>query len=311
MHDLAIIIPAYKIDFFEKTLQSISSQTCKNFTLYVGDDNSGNDFVSIIDKYKDIIDIKYHKFTDNLGATNLVGQWSRCVDLTEGEKWLWLFSDDDVLEDRCVEMFYKTIAENPNHDIYHFNINIIDEDNQVISKPTAYPKTIDSITFYLKKSSGVLDSFVVEYIFTRKIYEEVGGFQNFDLAWGSDIATWIKMSSNRGICTIPDALVFWRQSSVNITPTYDRNVVLRKLSAEVSYWVWIKSFFNDVNINWHIKRMICKHLAFYSQSINNNDVSLFLVKAFKNTLINRFELWIIYLIYPLLKLCKTIKMIVK
>jgi glycosyltransferase involved in cell wall biosynthesis len=111
MSDLAIIIPAYKIDFFKDTLDSLARQTCKDFTVYIGDDCSPDDFKSLIAEYKDKIHIVYCRFDENLGGKDLVGHWKRCIDLTQNEPWLWLFSDDDVIGERCVELFYKEIED--------------------------------------------------------------------------------------------------------------------------------------------------------------------------------------------------------
>ena len=38
--EIAIIIPAFKAFYLEQTLQSFVNQTNKNFTIYIGDDNS-------------------------------------------------------------------------------------------------------------------------------------------------------------------------------------------------------------------------------------------------------------------------------
>ena len=91
MKQLAIVIPAFKMDYFRATLDSLAAQTCKDFTVYVGDDCSPSDFRSLVDEYVDKIDIRYTRFEDNLGGKDLVAQWTRCVDLTNGEPWLWLF----------------------------------------------------------------------------------------------------------------------------------------------------------------------------------------------------------------------------
>ena len=37
---LAIIIPYFKLTFFEETLKSLASQTSKRFKVYIGDDAS-------------------------------------------------------------------------------------------------------------------------------------------------------------------------------------------------------------------------------------------------------------------------------
>ena len=48
MKKLAIVIPAYKVDFFETVLFSLAQQTCKDFTVYIGEDCSRDDFKSIL-----------------------------------------------------------------------------------------------------------------------------------------------------------------------------------------------------------------------------------------------------------------------
>ena len=58
-HQLAIVIPAYKAKYLRDTLESISQQTCKNFTLYIGDDHSPEDIYSIVQQFENKINIIY------------------------------------------------------------------------------------------------------------------------------------------------------------------------------------------------------------------------------------------------------------
>ena len=94
--DLAIVIPAYKILYLSETLDSLANQTNKNFNVYVGDDCSPDDIASVCKKYEKLISLEYYRFNTNLGKTKLVKQWERCVSRMGEEKWLWLFSDDDI-----------------------------------------------------------------------------------------------------------------------------------------------------------------------------------------------------------------------
>jgi len=264
MHKLAIIIPAYKITFLEKALASIANQTCKNFTLYVGDDASPDDLFSIVKKYMNDINIIYHRFEENIGSKDLVAQWERCIALSKTEEWLWLFSDDDEMDPLCVEKFYEQIKqhENNTYDVYHFNVKIIDENSNILSVPKKYPKIIKSFDFYKAKMFGKIESFVVENIFPRNIYNKTGGFQNFDLAWGSDIAAWIKFGQHKGIFTIDNAWIKWRKSAENITPDKSKTMMSRKIKAINSYYSWSFSSFRNkkyslmyINFRTYISRM--------------------------------------------------------
>ena len=58
---LAIVIPAYKSTFLKSTLESIARQTCKDFTVYIGDDCSPYNLECIVDDYKDQIDVVYKR----------------------------------------------------------------------------------------------------------------------------------------------------------------------------------------------------------------------------------------------------------
>lgn len=249
MQKLAIIIPAYKIDFFERTLASLVRQTCRDFTVYIGDDCSPNDFESLIENYKDKINIYYTRFETNLGGKDLVAQWERCVDLAQGEQWLWLFSDDDELEENCVEQFYKTISDNPKTSLVHFDVRVIDADG-VYVKNKQFVKADFAAHYTAKEYAKArlrykINSFVVEFIFRKDTFMENGRFQNFDMAWGSDDATWIKLSKDAGITTTKGAHVRWRLSDSNITPRRNPETMIRKVYSVTNYLNFLDNQFHD------------------------------------------------------------------
>ena len=93
---VAIIIPAYKQRFLNETLASIAKQTCNDFKVYIGDDASPEDLHPIVSAYEGKMDLLYHRFEENMGRTDLVGHWERCMALSD-EPLIWLFSDDDMM----------------------------------------------------------------------------------------------------------------------------------------------------------------------------------------------------------------------
>ncbi|MTH18081.1 glycosyltransferase [Flavobacterium sp. LC2016-01] len=246
---LAIVIPAYKEIYLEEALESISSQTCKNFTVYIGDDHSPYDLFSIIEKFSDKININYFQFEKNLGGTDLVKQWERCIELTNDEEWIWLFSDDDVMEKNCVENFYKTLQTDTESDLFHFDVKVINNSGKILEASNQFPQKLGIEEFLIKRLNYQLHSFVVEYIFKKKVYYENFKFQNFDLAWCSDDATWVKFGLNKGITTISNAFVLWRYSEINISSNLkDEMIILRKLESAIQYITWLRSF-NFKNYN--------------------------------------------------------------
>lgn len=242
-NNLAIVIPAYKSTFLAAALDSIAAQTCQDFTLYIGDDCSPHNLVEIVDRYRDKINLVYKRFDTNLGGKDLVAQWERCIDMTQGEDWLWLFSDDDVMEKNCVEEFYKTIKEKTKAGLIHFNVNRLDNATGKISPLPKFPDFCSSKFYLDEKLKGHLISFVVEFVVRRDVFFDNGRFQNFDMAWGSDFISWVKFSDAAGgIVTSDHAKVLWRKSNENISPDKSNPVLVRKIHSLISNAKWILDF---------------------------------------------------------------------
>ena len=239
MSRLAIIIPVYKPDFLKEALECLAAQTCQDFTAYVGDDCSPHPLSEIVMPFKEKMNLHYTRFDSNLGAKDLIGQWERCVALAHDEEWLWLFSDDDQMDNNCVASFYRMLQLHPDQKLFHFNVTVIDEmgkattDRRFIKKD--FDERLSASNFLKQRLTYKVNSFVVEYIVHRKTFEQLGGFVRYPLAWCSDDATWYQMSKPSGILTIPDARVYWRKSNTNITPNRSSSVQKQKLKAVTQF----------------------------------------------------------------------------
>ena len=260
---LAIVIPAYKATFLPAALDSITAQTCQDFTLYIGDDCSPNHLEGIVNQYRNKINLVYKRFETNLGGKDLVAQWERCIAMTQGEPYIWLFSDDDMMDPRCVEEFYRHLELTKGaYDLYHFSVKIINDKGEVIRTHQRYPQALQNYEYYKGKMRAKFVSFVVENVFSRSVYERQGGFKNFDLAWGSDTATWVLFSERTGIYTMDGAYVLWRSSDENISPDNSYPIVVRKVDALLDFFEWSYLYFSQrdhdcrlVNARAFINRM--------------------------------------------------------
>ena len=168
MPELAIVIPCYKGAFLKSTLDSLVKQTNKNFSVYIGNDNSKDDIESIVEPYKSKLNVYYKKFSTNLGSSSLVQQWERCIFLTKEEPWLWLLPDDDYADPTCVENFFQT---QPNFDknLFRYNTKVVDENGQTIDTPCINPLQESGVEFIADKLMGNRRSSIAEYIFSRNI----------------------------------------------------------------------------------------------------------------------------------------------
>ncbi|GHE39065.1 glycosyltransferase family 2 protein [Sphingobacterium griseoflavum] len=266
MSKLAVVIPAYKPDFLEEALESLKAQTNTEFVVYVGDDFGPSEIKIICDRYRSDLKLFYVRFDSNMGGSNLVGQWNRCLEMVQDEEWVWLFSDDDTLDENCVQSFYEELnSENDHIDIFHYNINIIDDAGTVKSAEKPFPELLDVESFILQRSSGVIKSYVVEYIFKKEILTDLGGFVDFPTAWHSDEATVMYAARKGEIKTINGARVNWRSSPYNITPNAkNKDVVLQKVKASVEFASWLYHFMKENNLNFSSKLgyYMCKRFSY-------------------------------------------------
>ena len=243
-NQLAIIIPCSRLDYLDAALFSLSVQTCKKFKIYLGDDAVSGDINSILKRYSNSLNIVYYRFPENLGKKDLIAQWERCIQLSNDEPWIWVFSDDDIADSGCVDAFYSIIDKvDDKFNVLRFNSLVIDSKGQVIRICQPNPQVEDAMVFAYHRFKRERYSFLSNYIFSRQIYVQKKGFTKFPIAWGSDDATWMEFSENKGIYTIEGPFIRWRMSnnisSVNIKNRRD------KMLANVQFLHWLKSKFKD------------------------------------------------------------------
>lgn len=307
--DLAIIIPAYKLDFLEQTLKSISLQTNKNFNVYIGNDKSPEDIYAVCKKFENDFSLYYKEFEENLGGKSLVKQWERCIDLSI-EKWIWLFSDDDLMDNNAVQVFYDTLEKtNEKYDVYRFEVSTIDDNNSTLKSNQGYRELEYPIDYIKSKFLFKYQSCVTNSIFSRKKFFEVNRFDEFDLAWGTDDTFWIKLSTPNGIYTTPDSKVYFRIGNKNISNNNSKKILYRKIAAQYEFITWVAEFldkkeikfkeFNKISQNWFYnvtfgyKKMLplakCIKMARTGSKVWGNSVLIHLIKMllFTNRLIGK------------------------
>lgn len=231
---LAIVIPYYKITYFETTLNTLANQTDKRFNVYIGDDASPENPSKLLEKYKGQFDFSYHRFDENLGGQSLTKQWERCIDLTKDEAWIMILGDDDYLEETVIESWYK------NYDVFvsksnlvRFATKMINEKDETVSDVFMHPVWEQATDAYLRKFNYLTRSSLSEYIFKRKVYLKYG-FYNYPLAWNSDDHAWLEFSDDKPIYTINKSLIYFRLSSSNISGKED-NVFIKSVSQNKFY----------------------------------------------------------------------------
>lgn len=264
---LAIVIPYYKINYFEETLQSLSNQTDKRFKVYIGNDNSNDDPIPIIEKYKQHLDLKYKKFNDNLGSISLVQQWNRCLELLEDEEWVMILGDDDILGENLVGEFYKNYNSLENYNVLRFAVLKINEKGEPLSSLYTNSVIESSKNILLNNKRCSLS----EYVFKKEKLLKTG-FRDFPLAWWSDVLAVLEFSNFGDIYSINEATVFVRISEISISGNQSNEVEKEKATYLFYYYL----------------------LKYKSQYFSSTEIDFLLGKVSKRFLNNRKNLGMFY-----------------
>lgn len=235
---LAVVIPFYKINFFEATLDSLANQTNKEFKVYIGDDASQDNPNSILEKYKNKFDFIYQRFEANLGGVSLVKQWERCLTMIQDEEWIMILGDDDVLATNVVASFYENIqvVENEEINVVRFATQIIDQNGEILSGVYKHPIRELATDFLIRKFKGGTRSSLSEYVFKKDKVITIK-FKDFPLAWHSDLLAVLEFSKWKQIFTLNEAIVYFRLSELNITSKKDDSVIKNCATFQFYYYL--------------------------------------------------------------------------
>lgn len=159
MPKLSIITINYNnLDGLKKTIESVSSQTCKEFEYLIIDGGSTDGSVAYIESKSDAID--YWISEPDKGIYNAM---NKGIELATGEYILFINSGDHLFSNKVVKSAEKYLQS---YDVIYFNLQIISEDKRF---------KIHSLPDKLKFSDFFIDSWPHPSTFTkRELFDKVG-----------------------------------------------------------------------------------------------------------------------------------------
>jgi glycosyltransferase involved in cell wall biosynthesis len=254
---LAIVVPAYSPRFLRTALESIRGQTNSNFICYVFDDAAPAEVGEIA---KEFPEFRYHRFEENWGSKDLVAHWNRCLERVD-EEWVWCFSDDDVMDETCVEAFHKAdVAASPVL-VYRFALRFIGAEGEILQSFPA-PQKESGLAFCKNRVLGRTSTVRPDHIFNKVALLRLGGFVSFPLAWHTDDATWTLLGKEHGIGVL-DATVSWRRSGANITSQTGN--LQPKFDASMQFYDWCKKMFPcSLSLRYYFLRIFAYTLRAHS-----------------------------------------------
>lgn len=211
----SITIPAYKQKYLYEAIESCLAQTYKDFELIIVDDASPEDLKSVVDRFQDSR-IRYYRNEKNCGALHVVDNWNICLGYTKGD-YVICMGDDDRLLPNCLEEYSKLIDKYPDLDIYHGMTEIIDENGNVTNMQEARPEREGMYSMISGRLRNSRLQYIGDWLFKRTALEQLNGYVNMPMAWGSDDLTAYTIAKNKGVANTPIPVFQYRISSLTIS----------------------------------------------------------------------------------------------
>jgi len=246
----SVLMPTFKPFYLEKAINSVLRQTFKDWELVIVNDASPYDIESVVSKFHDNR-IKYYTNKTNYGAIDVVKNWNRCLELSQGI-YVVMMGDDDMLSDNCLEMYEQCIKKYPNFDIFHGRTLMIDEKDNPVMLQDARPET-ESVFSAIWERIDHRQQFIGDYLFKADALKMNGGFYFLPLAWGSDDISIFRAIGSKGIGNINIPVFMYRINPYSITSSGKVDI---KMQAMKKAKEWMNSFVESLPVNNEIDRIL-------------------------------------------------------
>lgn len=223
MPKFSILIPVIKGRFLSYAIKSVIRQTFSDWELVIYDDCSPDNIASIVDEYKDDR-VFFLRGEKNLGDEDPSIVWNKLLGLAKGE-YVCLLGDDDIIADNFLEEINNLILKYSCNCVFRAKLRRIDEHGTLIFEGSDLPEleTWDQALYERNVNKRVQST--SEFVLERNSLEKIGGYVNFPRACGSDDATYLLLSRDKGIVSTNNTFACWRKSSLNISDndSYEMN----------------------------------------------------------------------------------------
>lgn len=278
---LSVIIPSYNHHLFiREAIEGVLNQTYRNLELIIVDDGSKDNSVEIIKEYNDER-IKLI-VQENQGAHNAINNGLK---LANG-KYIAILNSDDVFEINRFEIMIEEMKKNSKVGFMCSYIQVIDSDGNKldvkrgwknmepwsVSLPEISYQSTDDFKLNLLMSN--FTSTTSNFLFTREVYEKIGGMRNLHFVHDWDFA--LRAAEVTECMIVEQPLMRYR---VHLTNTISSN---RKWMLFEILWIWasnLERFYNGT-IFWSGNDE--PDLIHLVESINTqgNDKAFWIIKTF-------------------------------
>ena len=235
---VSFVMPAWKRRFFERAVESVLSQTFRDFELVVVDDASPEGLEEAARRFGDPR-VRYFSNAENIGGRDLSAAWNAAMKKARG-RFAVLASDDDEYSPEYLAEMMSLVERFPAAGVYHCRVEYIDAEGRVHGESELRAPFETGAEFLYNRGVRRMKQCAPEFMFRTEDLRAAGGFFSSPRAWYSDDATWMALARRGGAAYSPRALLRWRDSGENISAVFTD--VSDKLRAAAEFRPWVHGF---------------------------------------------------------------------
>lgn len=208
---VSVIIPLYNREkYIEETVQSVLSQTYKNFELIIVDDGSIDQSRKVLEPFLNEIMMLEHPGRVNKGQSAAINLG---IKKSSGE-YIAILDSDDIFAPHKLEKQVEFLEKNKNIGLVYGNGYVIDESGSKLYKFYSNSHFEDNETS--KILINCYFALPTNALFRRTVFDAAGWFDE-DLRSGQDHDMAIRISEIAKLAYIDDCLFFYRKHNESIS----------------------------------------------------------------------------------------------
>lgn len=209
----SVVIANYNnAQFIKDCIISLNSQTYNDIEIIFFDDNSKDNSIEIIEKYKNVKIIK-NKFQTNFGSLNQINAFKKAIELSTGDIIFFLDSDDYFHENK-IKKIIDFFNENKNKMIvFDFPI-ILKKDEKIIEKNNN--KFYKTYWGYIHPTSCIS----IRKDFINKVFDSMINDKFTNIWFDFRILLFSKYLNNYDV--INENLTYYRQTDDNVSSKFKK-----------------------------------------------------------------------------------------
>ena len=238
--DIDIIIPNYnKAKYLNQCLDSILSQTYKNWKIYLVDDNSHDDSTKILKKYENIDNINFFLLKENKGPAFCRNY---AIDKSSSEFIAFMDSDDFWPKDKLKKQINEMLKNDYNFTYTDYNFFLNNNEKKI--KTVKMPLFLDYKNFILKSSMSTSSIIISRNSLGNVRFKNV---DQEDYLFKCDL-----LKKGETAFNSKDTFVYYRINKNNRSANKLKNLVslwqINKIHNQLNFFTNLKSiFFISIN----------------------------------------------------------------